>query len=171
MKVVSTEVLYKGRLSAVCDTVEKDGRRFRHETVQHPGAVVVLPIDRQGNFLLVRQYRHSVRQELLEVPAGTLEVGEEPSRTALRELREEIGMSAGVLTGIGTILPAPGFCNEVQHLFIARELFSDPAAPDEDEDIEVVCLSPAEVDDAVRSGNLIDGKSLAILYKVRLMAG
>jgi ADP-ribose pyrophosphatase len=74
MKIVSSQVLYEGKLRGVRDVLEaEDGRRFRHETIEHPGAVVILPIRDDGAMLFVEQYRHSVRRTLLELPAGTLE--------------------------------------------------------------------------------------------------
>lgn len=171
MKVVESELLYKGKLKAVRDTVEyPDGRRHRHETIEHPGAIVVLPITDAGTILFVEQYRHSIRQSLLELPAGTLEAGEDPAVCAERELMEEIGMAPGALLPLGTLYPAPGFCNEVQHLFCAKNLREQKAAPDEDEFITVVELSLREVEVAVRTGRLSDAKSLALILRAKVAA-
>lgn len=169
MKVVDSEVLYKGKLTAVRDTVEyPDGRRHRYETIEHPGAVVILPITATGTVLFVEQYRHSIRQHFLELPAGTLEKGEAPEVCAERELMEEIGRAPGELLSLGTLYPAPGFCNEIQHLFCARSLKHQKATPDEDEFITVVELSQGELEDCIRSGRLNDAKSLALILRARL---
>jgi ADP-ribose pyrophosphatase len=166
MRIVDSEVLYQGRLKAVRDTVEyPDGRRHRHETIEHPGAVVILPITESGMVVFVDQYRHSIRQHILELPAGTLEKGEDPSVCAARELMEEIGKAPGELISLGILYPAPGFCNEVQHLFCARDLREEKATPDDDEYITTVELSRQEIEDSIRSGRLNDGKSLAVVLR------
>ena len=169
MKVVDSEILYKGKLTAVRDTVEyPDGRRHRYETIEHPGAVVILPITAAGTVVFVEQYRHSIRRDFLELPAGTLEKGEVPAACAERELMEEIGQAPGELISLGTLYPAPGFCNEIQHLFCARNLRDQKATPDDDEFITVVELSTRQVEDSIQSGRLNDAKSLALILRARL---
>lgn len=169
MRIVNSEVLYQGRLRAVRDTLElPNGHRHQHETIEHPGAVVILPVTASGTVVFVRQYRHSLRQTILELPAGTLERGEAPAVCAARELAEEIGMAPGELIPLGTLYPAPGFCTEVQHLFFARDLRPEKATPDEDEVITTVELSPSEIDSQIVSGMLNDAKSLALVLRARL---
>lgn len=169
MKVVESELLYSGKLKAVRDTVEyPDGRRHRHETIEHPGAIVVLPVTEAGTILFVEQYRHSIRQSILELPAGTLEAGEDPAVCAERELMEEIGKAPGALLPLGTLYPAPGFCNEIQHLFCAKNLRDQKAPADEDEFITVVELSLSEVETAIRNGHLSDAKSLALILRAKM---
>ncbi len=169
MRIVSSEVLYEGKLKAVRDTVEyPNGRYHRHETIEHPGAVVILPVTPSGSVVFVEQYRHSIRRSILELPAGTLERGEDPSVCAARELMEEIGKAPGELISLGTMFPAPGFCNEVQHLFYARNLRDQKATPDEDEFITTVELSRTEIEDSIRSGRLNDAKSLALVFRAMI---
>ena len=169
MRIVSSEILYQGRLRAVRDTVEyPGGRQHLHETIEHPGAVVILPLTASGKIVFVRQYRHSLRQSVLELPAGTLEVGESPAFCAERELMEEIGMAPGELMSLGTLFPAPGFCTEVQHLFFARNLRPQKATPDEDEVITTVELSQDEIDRSILDGALRDAKSMAAVLRARL---
>jgi ADP-ribose pyrophosphatase len=169
MRVVSTEVLYEGRLKAVRDLVEyPDGHRHLHETIVHPGAVVILPLTTSGAVVFVEQYRHSLRQKTLELPAGTLEHAESPGVCAERELMEEIGMAPGELIPLGTLYPAAGFCTEVQHLFVARNLRPQKATPDVDEVITTIELSQQEIDSHILSGKLNDAKSLALVLKARL---
>lgn len=169
MRVIDSEVLYQGKLRAVRDTVEyPDGHRHRYETIEHPGAVVILPITAQGTVLLVEQYRHSIKQSILELPAGGLEHGEEPSICAARELMEEIGKAPGELISLGYLYPAPGFCNEIQHLFCARNLRDQKATPDEDECITTVEMSRAEIDQAILTGRLNDAKTLALVFRASL---
>jgi ADP-ribose pyrophosphatase len=104
----------------------------------------------------------------LELPAGTLEKGEEPGVCAERELMEEIGKAPGELISLGTLFPAPGFCNEIQHLFCARNLRDQKATPDEDEFITTVELSRREIEESIRSGRLNDAKSLALIFRAMI---
>lgn len=169
MRIIESKVLYEGKLRGVRETIElAEGKRCVHETIEHPGAVVILPVEADGSFVFIEQYRHSIRGTLLELPAGTLERGEEPSVCAQRELMEEVGMACRDLVSLGSILPAPGFCNEIQHLFCARDLYPQQATPDEDEIITKVCLSRLELVEAIRSGRLVDGKSLALLMRASM---
>ncbi|RJQ05473.1 MAG: NUDIX hydrolase [Bacillota bacterium] len=137
------------------------GRRARREVVEHPGAVGVVPVTAEGEVVLVRQYRYSVGEPLLEIPAGTIEPGEDPDDTVSRELAEETGYVAGETRRLASLYSSPGFCNEVIHIYLA---LVDPRpaelpAPDADEHLEVVMMP---LDDAValaRSGGFKDAKS------------
>jgi ADP-ribose pyrophosphatase len=169
MKILRTEVLYQGKLRGVRDTLQNDeGKTFLHETIEHPGAVVILPVMDDGRIVCISQYRHSIRREFLELPAGTLEKDESPAVCAGREIQEEIGMAAREIVSLGTLYPAPGFCNEVQHLFVARGLYDSPAQPDEDEQISPVFMTAQEFEQAVVSGALSDAKSIALYMRARL---
>ena len=117
--------------------------------VEHGGAACVAALDADGRLLLVRQYRHAARDWLVEVPAGRLEEGElDPLQAARRELEEETGRRAARWSHLASFLAAPGFCSEVLHLYLAEELElagADALAADDDEEIELVWRSPAEV--------------------------
>lgn len=145
------------------------GKEMKRDTLLHPGAVVVLPRLDANRLVLVRQYRHSIGREILEFPAGTLEKGEDPKNCVQRELREEIGFGAEKIQSLGTNLPAPGFCNELQHFFYATELFAEKLAGDDDEIIEVEYLSISEIENLISAGDFLDGKSMAIFLKARLL--
>src|SRR6185437_14171137 len=112
--VVASRKVFKGRLIQVrVDTVRMpDGSEHEREIVEHPGAVAIVPVLPNGDLLLVRQYRHAVRQRTLELPAGTRESDEDPWITALRELREETGYTAGQLTELVHFYVSPGWTNE-----------------------------------------------------------
>jgi len=169
MRVINSEVLYEGRLKLVRDIIEySDGRRHAFESVVHPGAVVILPITATGAIIFVEQYRHAIGKKFLELPAGTLERGESPSACAERELMEEIGKAPGTLIPMGTLYPAPGFCSEEQHLFCAKDLRDQKAAPDEDEAITSVELTPADLESVLRDGSLSDAKSLALIFRAKI---
>ncbi len=143
------------------------GLEMEKYSVNHPGAVLILPIHADGSVLLTRQYRHSIRRYILEFPAGTLEPGEEPLACAQREVEEEVGHSARRWTDLGILHPAPGFCDEVQYCFVAELLTETDLNPDEDEIIEVRRFTVQELDDAVASFEIVDGKSLALFARAR----
>ncbi|RIL08654.1 MAG: ADP-ribose pyrophosphatase [Proteobacteria bacterium] len=167
---LESKLLLKARVFEVHEKLIKlpSGSQVTRQMVAHPGAAVILPLDSEERVVMVRQYRFSAEKALLELPAGTLEIGEEPLICAKRELEEEVKCSARDWQRLGILFPAPGFCNEVQHCFMARDLEPRAAEGDEDELIEVERLSVAQVEEAIRSGELIDGKSVACLFKARL---
>ncbi len=139
-----------------------DGHEVERVVVRHPGAVALIAVDDAARWLLVRQYRHPAGKELLEIPAGTLEPGEEPHVTAARELREETGFAAASLERIGGAWTAPGFCDEYMHFYLATSLSPDPLRQDEDEGIsETVAMTFEELLAAIDDGAIEDGKTLA----------
>lgn len=137
--------------------------------VRHPGAVVILPRQSDGRFLLVRQYRHPIGGDMLEFPAGTLEPGEKPLPCAQREICEEVGHAASNWIELGRLYPAPGFCDELQFGFLATDLRPQQDEMDEDEIIEVEALTVSEIEEAIRDGRFCDGKSLAFFARARLL--
>jgi len=161
MRPDSSRTAYDGKLIDV--TVERWGEHER-EIVEHPGAVVIVAIDRDGMLTLVRQRREAVRTELLELPAGTLEEGEGPLVCARRELEEETGLTGGTWREEAAFYTTPGFCRERMHLFFAEELERGDASPESDEELEVVRWPRAEI--AAKVGELEDAKTLAglLLY-------
>src|SRR5512133_837854 len=135
MKPDEARVVYDGKLVDV--VVERWGEHER-EIVEHPGAVAIVAIDRDGMLTLVRQRREAVRKQLLELPAGTLEKGESPLDCARRELVEETGLTGGSWRQRAIFYTTPGFCRELMHLFVAEELDPGTSRPEEDEELEVV---------------------------------
>jgi ADP-ribose pyrophosphatase len=169
MKIISREILYEGRLRGIRELIENDrGVRYAHETIEHPGAVVVLPLTAQGEVVMVSQYRRSIDSVVLELPAGTLEKDEPPLDCAKREIQEEVGFAAREVVSLGTLLPAPGFCNELQYLFVARDLYPQSAEQDLDEEISVVTLSVTQFEQGVASGEIKDAKTIALFFRARL---
>jgi ADP-ribose pyrophosphatase len=160
--LIGSQEIYRGRVVTLrVDTIEVPSGNVRREVVDHPGAVVVVPVDAGGRILWVRQYRYAAGRALLELPAGTLEQGEEPEATARRELPEETGFAASNWQRIGGFYSAPGFCTEYLHAYSATELRPETAQGDEDEDIEVVPLSMEESLALIDKGEIEDAKSIA----------
>jgi ADP-ribose pyrophosphatase len=137
------------------------------DIVAHPGAVVLVPLDEEGSIWFVRQYRYAAGGRLLEVPAGTLEPGEDPESCALRELREETGMSAETIQKIGGFYPVPGYSTEYLHIYLATGLTPDPLPGDEDEDITVERIPAQEAYALAESGQFNDAKTIAALLLAR----
>jgi ADP-ribose pyrophosphatase len=133
--LLGSETVYRGRAFSVRrDQVSlPDGHSVTLDVVDHTGAVIIVPIDRDGRIWFVRQYRHAAGVVLLELPAGTLEAGEPPDDCAAREIREEIGLAAGQLEKIGSFFLAPGYSTEFMHVFLARDLSPSPLEGDADE--------------------------------------
>lgn len=145
-----------------------DGTVHAREVVRHPGAVVLLPITDDGRICFVRNFRISVDKTLLELPAGTLESGEDPLDTAGRELAEETGYRAGRIEPLTTFYMSPGILDEKMYAFVATELSPGAMNLDVGEQLEPVLLTWEEAIEAARSGQIEDSKSLSVLFCYRL---
>jgi ADP-ribose pyrophosphatase len=141
-----------------------DGKETTFDVVVHPGAVTLIPVDSAGRILFVRQYRYAIGEELLELPAGTLDEGEEPEACAHREIREETGMSAGKLEKIGEFFLVPGYSTEYMYIYLASDLKPDPLPGDEDEFITVEAIAMQKIPELISQGILRDAKSLSALF-------
>lgn len=146
-----------------------NGRDITHTTISHPGAAVILPIDEANNIIMINQYRPSLKKWLLELPAGTLEADEPIEACAHRELEEETGYSANSMVALGQVTPLAGFCDEIQYLFVAKQLVQTKRLPcDEDEVIEVLSLSLHQLEQKIIDGDITDAKTIACLSKAKL---
>ncbi|KXK24684.1 MAG: putative ADP-ribose pyrophosphatase [Chloroflexi bacterium OLB15] len=165
--------VYSGRVVnlVVVDVQLQNGQKSKRELVRHPGAVAIVAIDENDQVLLVRQYRFAARQAMIEIPAGTLNIGEDPAACAIRELQEETGCKAAQIDSLGGIFVAPGYTTEFIHLFLAKGLSESRLAMDDDEFIDVQRLPFAEALAMVDRGKIIDGKSIAALLKVARLRG
>jgi ADP-ribose pyrophosphatase len=154
-----SRTVYDGNVFGV--TIERWGDVER-EIVEHPGAVAVVAVDRDGMVTLVRQLREPARKELVELPAGSLEEGEAPLDCARRELDEETGLAGGDWREVTSFFTTPGFCRERMHLFFAENLERGEPTPDGDEDVELVRWPVAELEQHL--GELEDAKTLVGLF-------
>jgi ADP-ribose pyrophosphatase len=138
-------------------------RQTELELIRHPGAAAILPLLESGEVILVRQYRYATGGWLLEVPAGTLEPGEDPAACAARELVEETGYQAATLQPLGWIWTTPGFTDERIWLYLATGISAGRQALEDDELLTLVRLPLAQAVAMAESGEIVDGKSVATL--------
>ncbi|WP_195714290.1 MULTISPECIES: NUDIX domain-containing protein [unclassified Paenibacillus] len=164
-KTISTEPVFKGKvISLQVDTVElPDGSTATREIVKHPGAVAVLAFHNE-RLLMVDQFRQAMGRCELEIPAGKLEKGEEPMEAAARELQEETGYRCERMTHLHSFYTAPGFSDEIIHLYLAEELTSGEMSPDEDEFLEVYEVSFEEAQQYLAEGRIADAKTMVAFY-------
>jgi 8-oxo-dGTP pyrophosphatase MutT (NUDIX family) len=168
-EVLSTDRPFEGKIVSVrVDEVRvEDGRVMRQEVVEHRESMTVIAIDAQERIVLVRQYRHPAGDELLETPAGSVDPGETAEQAVNRELSEEVGLCAREVLSIGSFYLAPGWCTEFMHVYLARDLYESRTEPDEDEQIEVVCLPLPEWQAKIDAGEIRDSKSIAAWHLAR----
>ncbi|MTI70210.1 MAG: NUDIX hydrolase [Firmicutes bacterium] len=161
-KTMKSDKIYEGKiLNLRIDTVELPDKKYsKREIVEHSGAVAIVPITDDGYVTLVKQYRKAIDKELLEIPAGKIEVGEEPKSCAIRELKEETGITAENLEYMFEFYTSPGFSNEKLYLFMAKNLDVGEANPDTDEYIEVVKVKLEELVEKVNKGEIQDSKTI-----------
>jgi len=164
-ELIKSEPLFQGRAFKIRrDTLKTpDGKETKLDIVEHGGSVIIIPVDDDGNILFVRQYRHAAGMDMLELPAGTLEEGEDPAVCAAREIREETGFAADKIKKIGNFYLAPGYSTEFMHVYLAQELRHDPLEADADEFLSVEKIPFAEAIQMAERGEMPDAKSLAAL--------
>lgn len=158
---ITSRTAYAGSVVTVrVDEVElPSGRRARREVVEHRGSVVMVPVTEGGDVLLVRQHRYAVGETLLEIPAGTLEPGEDPLEAAQRELAEEVGRRAARWEKLAQFYASPGYLTEEKHLYLATGL-SEAAAEREEEDLAVEAVPLAQAGRLIADRVVRDAKSI-----------
>jgi ADP-ribose pyrophosphatase len=167
-QLLESEKIFKG---AVFD-IERDrlldlnGMEIVRDVVRHPGGAGALPLFDDGRVALVKQYRHPARCELLEIPAGRIELGEIPEECAAREIEQEIGFRPGRMEKLSEFYSTPGFCEEKLYVYLATELIPSSQKLDHDELIEVVYLPLAEAVRMAERGEIQDSKTIVALLLV-----
>jgi ADP-ribose pyrophosphatase len=166
-ELLARNTVHKGRIIEVDVDVVRlpTGHIVDMEIVRHPGSVVLLPIPEPGKIILIRQYRYTIDRWIWELPAGSLKPNEDPDQAAPRECEEEIGLVPHKITRLGGYYPTPGFCDE-EMIYYRCEDLRPPAADstakkDEDEEIEPRTFTVDEARELVRTGEIVDLKTLA----------
>lgn len=161
-KTMKSDKIYEGKiLNLKVDTVELPDKKYsKREIVEHPGGVGIITITDDNSLVLVKQYRKAVEEFLWEIPAGKLEVNEEPRETAIRELREETGYEAKKLTYITEFYTSPGYCNEKIHLFLAEDLIEVESSPDPGEFLERKIIPLDDLSKMLDRGEIMDSKTM-----------
>ena len=159
---ISSEVVYKGKfLDLRSDQVLlPNGSVSSREWINHPGAAVIIPILPDGKIALIKQYRYPVKSEFIELPAGKLDSGEDPTTCALRELEEEIGYKANKIKFLGNIHPAIGFANEIMSIFVAEDLVKTSDNKDKDEFLELIPTNLKDAVDLIWKNKITDVKTI-----------
>jgi 8-oxo-dGTP pyrophosphatase MutT (NUDIX family) len=167
--VVASSLEHSGRVIQVSTERLRyaNGREYDIDFVRHPGAAAVVAVDSSRRVCLVRQYRHGVTDFLWEIPAGKLDAGEPPEICAVRELKEETGVTAARWSSLGVYIPAPGIFTEVIHLYLARDLTVGPPQPDADEELELKWLPLEEAIALILEGEWNDGKTALGLWRAQ----
>lgn len=164
------KTIYKGRVVTLnLETVTlPNGLSVELEVVRHPGAAAIVPLKDEETVILIRQYRLAAGGYIFEIPAGKLHPEEDPAHCATRELEEEIGYRAGRLNKIATFFTAPGFTDEVMHLYVARDLTRGVQALDGDEVLEVVEMPLEKAMAHIQDGTIRDAKTIIGLQSIYL---
>jgi ADP-ribose pyrophosphatase len=170
-KTLSRKTVYEGRILSVdvLDVELEDGRRSVREIVRHGVAVAIIPQLPDGRFVFIRQFRKAMERICFEVVAGNCDHEEDEAATAIRELQEETGCIAEAVERLGPIYPSVGYCTERIDVFFAEVVDQTDPSFDDDERIETILLTEAEMDAKIRSGEIADAKTLAawMLYKAK----
>jgi len=171
--ILKTETVFSGRVFRVeVSEVElPDGKTAGREIIRHNGGAAIAAVDAQKNILLVKQFRIAAGTELLEIPAGKLEAGEEPLSCAVRELEEETGCKAGTVQFLFSMYPTPGYCSEQLHIFFADDLKAGRIHRDEEEFLHVVKVPYDIAYKMVMNGQIRDAKTIAGILAIKEKLG
>lgn len=171
-KTIKTEEIFSGRMIDLqVDQVELPNKKYStREIVRHSGAVVVIPITKDGKIVMVEQYRKPVEKSLLEVPAGLIDPGEEPIETAVRELEEETGYTTDDMTFLTSVYSSPGYTDEILYIYVAKNLkkSQNERELDEDEFVEVFEYELHELDDLIATQKIHDLKTFYAIQYLKL---
>ena len=167
-ETLSQQTLYEGKIINLRrDTCRlPNGREAVREVVEHPGGVCVAALCGDGQVLLVRQFRYPYMEEILEIPAGKLNKGEDPLECGKRELKEETGAVAVEYRFLGELYPSPGYCGEIIYMYLAKVEDFQGMNPDDDEFLEVIRRPLEDVVQDILQNKIKDSKTQTAILKV-----
>jgi len=162
-RTLSSQLIYDGRVVKLrVDTVRMPGgRETKREIVEHRDCVAIVAMDTDDNVLLVKQFRKPVEKELLEIPAGSIDPGEDPVTTVRREMQEETGYLPQKVERLGGFYSAAGYCSEYLHLYLATDLTPSQLYAEDTESIKLVRVPISQIPGLIASGSICDAKSIA----------
>lgn len=168
-KKLESKEIFNGRIiDLTLDTVElENGKTSTREIVHHNGGAAIVAVNEKGEIALVRQYRYALRRQMIEIPAGKIELGETPRKTAIRELKEETGCIAEKIKDFGMVVPTCAYCTEVIYLFLATDLRITQQNLDDDEFLDVFWVPLNKAVDMVMQGEIDDSKAIAGILKLK----
>jgi len=161
-KTITSKRIYDGKVVHLLEDTAllPNGKICTREVIMHPGAVCIAALTDENELLMVRQFRYAFKEELLEIPVGKLEAGEDPKECGIRELREETGAVAKEFEVINKIYPSPGYSNEVIHIYFARDLSFENQQLDDDEFLKVEKIPFDKAVEMVHKGQIKDAKTI-----------
>ena len=164
-EILNEKLIHKGNFMDFVNIDVKlpNGKNANRDVIKHPGACAVIAFLDSENIILVEQFRLPLNKTLLEIPAGKLNKKEDPMDCAKRELQEETGYVAKEIEYLGSIATAPGFCDEIIHLYKATNLYKGTKSCDEDEFTDIKIFTLDEIKDMITNGDIIDTKTISIL--------
>lgn len=166
-KILESDVIFRGKVFDLrVDKIKyNSGNMGIREIAVHPGGAVVIPVKEDGKFVMVSQFRYPFEKFMLEFPAGKLDDNEDPQICAVRELQEETGYKAGNIQKLGKISTTPGFCTEILHIYLAKDLTPGMYNREEGEyGMEIKEYTFGEVEEKISRGEIIDSKSISGFY-------
>ena len=168
---VSSQLIFDGKVVKLYKDEAKleDGSIVSRELIKHPGGVCVVPIDDEGNVYLVKQFRYPFQTQLIEIPAGKLEYGEDPAECGRRELKEEAGAVCGRYDYLGKLYPTVAYDSEVIHMYLARELDFGERKLDDDEFLDVFKVPFEKAVEMVMNGEILDSKTQLAILKAKML--
>lgn len=168
---VSSELIFDGKVVKLYKDEARleDGSVVSRELIKHPGGVCVVPIDQEGNVYLVKQFRYPFQTQLIEIPAGKLEYGEDPEQCGLRELKEEAGAECGRFDYLGKLYPTVAYDSEIIYMYLARDLSFGERDLDDDEFLDVFKVPFEKAVEMVMSGEILDSKTQLAILKAKMM--
>ncbi len=170
-ETLNSKQIFNGKIIEVChdEVLLENGNTSFREVVYHPGGVCVLPLCDNGDVILVRQFRYPYKKEILELPAGKLNKGEDPFDSGVRELKEETGAVASKYTFLGELYPTPGYCGEIISMYLAENLKFEKQNLDDDEFLDIVKIPLNELVNMVLNNEILDAKTQTAVLKTYLL--
>ena len=162
-ETITSQTVFSGKAFNVrIDRVKTlDKRETNREIVEHADCVAIVAVDDRSNILLVKQFRKSVEKVLLEIPAGSIDVGENPETAVIREMQEETGLQPLRVVRLGGFYSSPGFCTEYLHLYLAKDFVKNPLIAEDTAGIQLVSVPELEIPRLIFNGEICDSKSIA----------